>query len=332
MSFSDMHLFNEQVQTVATETVADNVQLFNHASAGALVLGNQTHLGDYLEEASYQLISNVTSPRDVYAEADAEDTVLDQLLDRSVKIDRRIGPIAWTTEQFRRQNKSEEEAGIIIGEQAAKGMLKDYLNAAIRGLRTALSLSKGEETTSFTSEVDDSSPVLELLVNGASLLGDRSSALVAWVMHSRTYHALVKEAVTNTQQLFHIGDINVKEDGLGRRYIITDSPSLLAVKEAEDEATTILTNTYTLGLVSGAVQVQTDELHSVTADITGRTNLKKRWQGEYSFTLGLKGYSWAKPEVRSPDDDALSNAENWKQMASSIKDTAGIIIDKKSQT
>ena len=41
-----LHIFETQVSTAATELVAQQVQKFNTASGGALVMGSGDHIGD----------------------------------------------------------------------------------------------------------------------------------------------------------------------------------------------------------------------------------------------------------------------------------------------
>ena len=66
MAVSDMVVFNQQVQTVATEVVAQNVELFNAASNGTILLGSESSIGDFVEEASYKAIASLVGRRDAY--------------------------------------------------------------------------------------------------------------------------------------------------------------------------------------------------------------------------------------------------------------------------
>ena len=315
MALSDMVVFNSQVQRVATETVDQSVRKFNEASGGALVLGNEQHIGDYLEEASYKIIASLSSRRNAYGSGGLSDQALQQLKDVSVKVDGRVGPVVWTSEQFRRLGKDEEEAGLIIGEQAAEAMIQDYLNTAASALVAAIT-----QQAALVHDGTGGNVSLSALNKGARKFGDRSQALVAWLMHGDMWHDLIDEAITNTNQLFNIGNINVIQDGLGRRYVVTDSPALITSGSPDTY--------HTVGLVSGAVQVQTSPLDSVVADITGDENLKKRWQGEYNFLLGLKGYTWDQANGgKSPNDTALGTGTNWDKLATSVKDTAGVLVN-----
>lgn len=315
MAISDMELFNSQIQVVATETVDQAVAKFNEASGGALIMGGSEQIGDYIEEASYSVIGSLASRRDAYATGALTDLDIAQMLDVAVKVDGTIGPVVWDLEQFRRLGKSEEEAGLIIGEQAASAMMQDYLNTFCAAMVAAT-------TTNAALTYDGTAGVASLssLNSGAALFGDRSQSLVAWMMHSKAYHDLVGEAITNSNRLFNIGNISVMEDGLGRRYVVTDSPNLITAGAPDVY--------HTLGLVQGAGIVQVGNLVSVIDDITGQNNLGKRLQGEYNFTLGLKGYAWDKTNGgASPSNVALATGTNWDQIATSDKDCAGVMVN-----
>lgn len=229
MPLSDMQVFNDQVQTVATEVIDQYVDLFNEASLGSLGIIDQTHIGDYIETASYQLINNLIQRRDAYAGNEVPDTFIKQILDVSVKVDGRVGPVVWESEQFRRLLKSQEEAGLIIGEQSALAMLQDFLNTAANALVASLeSQQRRVNQDNISLIVDKRSEKVSLLNlnHAASMFGDRSSAIICWLMHSKTFHDLIGEAIENKNRLFNIGNINVISDGLGRRYIVSDIPVL----------------------------------------------------------------------------------------------------------
>lgn len=82
-----------------------------------------------------------------------------------------------------------------------------------------------------------------------------------------------------------------------------------------------------LGLVMGAVTIETIPLASVSVDLTGQENLKKRWQGEYSFVASVKGYAWNEDEGgKSPNNEKLRTKDSWSCITTSHKDTAGVCL------
>lgn len=312
MSTTDMIIFNEQTQTVATETVAQALEAFNGASGGALLLGSRSVLGDYVEEASYKAIAGLVTRRDAYGTGGLTPKQIEQLNDISVKIDQSVGPVEWTVEQFARLMKSPEEAGLIIGEQAAEAMIQDYLNTTAAALVAAV----GNQAALVNDYSATGTAKLTELNIARGKFGDRQMALIAWLMHSKVFTDLTNEAITNTSQLYNIGNIRVMQDGLGARYVVTDAPAL-------DN-----TGTYnSIALVAGGAMVETSALLTMTQPQASKENMGTIWKGESSFVVGLKGYSWDTANGgKSPTDIEIGTGSNWDLIASSTKDTAGVML------
>lgn len=318
MSLSNMQVFNDQVQLVATEIVDQEVRKFNEASGGAMVLGNSTHIGDYLEEASYKLIGSLVSRRDAYGTSTPGNLSIQQMLDRAVKIDQRIGPVLYSAEQFRRLGKNPEEAGLVVGQQAAEAMIQDYLNTALSAVTAAIE-NEDNGTGSLVFDGSGTTASLGNLNKTAAKFGDRSQSLVAWVLNGAAFHDVIGERITNGNRLYVVGNISVFDDGLGRRFIVTDAPALSVA------ASTPLNRI--VGLVPGAVSVQTAAMLSEMNPVLGGENIGYQWQAESSFTLGIKGYAWdATNGGKSPDDSEISTGSNWDKIVTSLKDTAGVIL------
>lgn len=312
MAVSDMVIFNQQVQTVATEVVAQNVLAFNAASNGAILLGSESTIGDFVEEASYKAIASLVSRRDAYGTGSLSTKALEQIKDVSVKVDQTVGPVEWTAEQFRRLGKSEEEAGLIIGEQAAIGLIQDYLNVG----GTSLTAAIGNQAALVNDYSLTGTAKLVELNKTAGKFGDRQQSLAAWLMHSKVFTDLTNEAITNTSQLYTIGDIRVMQDGLGRVYVVSDIPALTSGG-----------NYNTLGLVSGALMVETMPLITMTQPKADQQNMGVVWKGEASFNIGCKGYAWDIANGgKSPTDAELATGTNWDKIVSNDKDTAGVML------
>jgi hypothetical protein len=99
--------------------------------------------------------------------------------------------------------------------------------------------------------------------------------------------------------------------------------------EALHDANGSLTDTYNvLGLVQGAGLVKESEPDNVAFElVTGLDNLVYRYQGEYAFNVGVKGFQWDVTNGGvNPTDSDLSTATNWDKVATSYKDCAGIRI------
>ncbi|GAA4652077.1 hypothetical protein GCM10023116_43610 [Kistimonas scapharcae] len=309
-----LHTFNAQVRETATELVDQEVQKFNEASGGALVMGNASVIGDYIEQASWGAIAGLVQRRNAYADKSVTPVELSQLLSRAIKVDGRIGPVKMTDTLYRRIGASVEEVAAIVSAQAAEGMIQDYLNTVAVALKTAIgTVADLKHDASTTGGVP---LTLAELNRGNAKMGDRSSLIAAYLMHSVAWHELVGEAIGNANRLYSIGDIGVFDNGLGRRYVVSDVPTLI-------EADLV----HTLGLVQGAAAVQVTGLTSfVTTETTGRENIQRMMQGEYEFLAGVKGFRWDKTDVNSPTDAIIATPANWKKTATSHKDCAGVLI------
>lgn len=324
-----LYIFNEQVRSTATELVDQDVQKFNAASAGTLILGNGFVIGDYVEQAMWQLTNNIAQRRNAYGGTTAVNAqTLGQILDRSVKIDGRVGPINITSTMFRRIGAGESEPAAVVAAQASAAMFQDYLNTTAACLVAAIG-GNSALVNDITSKTGRAGTVTMQALNiSNSKMGDRSNQIRAYIMHSTPFHALVDQAINNVEQLFQIGDLTVYSDFLGRRFVVSDIPAL----ENMNSGGTAVESYNTLCLVPGAAVVQVGGLYDmVTTEHTGGENIMRQMQGEYDFHASLKGYAWGGQKTgQSPTDAELATAANWTKVATSNKDTAGVLLKSKA--
>ncbi len=317
MALSDMQVFQDFAYSAATETLRQKIELFNAASGGTLILSQKGNIGDYSQEASYKAIANLMRRRDAYGSGSLTATTLEQLNHVAVKVAGGTAPVLFEPQQMTYIQRNPEEAGVVIGEQLAKGMMADHLNTTILGLRAAMS---GVAAVNY----DGTAATLSLggLVTGASKFGDRATDLGAWIMHSKSMHDLYASNVANGNDLFEFGTVRISQDGFGRRLIMTDSPSLVEV----DGGGAGVNHYYTIGLASAGARVEDNgDLFANVETTNGSENIQRTFQAEYTYNLGLKGYSW-NTAVVSPSDAAIGTPANWTQIATDVKDTAGVLI------
>ena len=318
-----LYIFNDQVRSTATELVDQDVQKFNEASAGTLILGNQFVIGDYVEQAMWQLVDGIANRRNAYGGTTAVDAqTLGQVLDRSVKIDGRVGPLNITGTMMRRIGAGDTEPAAVVAAQASAAMFQDYLNTTAACLVAAIG-NNADLVKDISGETGTAANISMQGLNKANaLMGDRSQQIRAYIMHSMAFHSLIDQAINNVESLFVIGDLTVYKDFLGRRYVVSDIPQLSAGEGVYN----------TLGLTPSAAIVQVGGLYDmVTAEKTGGQNILRQMQGEYDFNVSLKGYSWVGQKTgQSPTDEELATASSWSKTATSNKDTAGVILKAKS--
>lgn len=317
MALSDMKVFNDFLYSAATETIRQQIDLFNTASGNALTLQTAGNVGDFAHEVTYGAIANLMRRRNAYGSGSVGTQSLGQLDHVAVKIAGGTAPVLFEPQQFAWIQRNPEEAGVVIGEQVARGVIADEVNTAILALQAALSGNSDVVHDATAGTLN-----LNALNKGAAKFGDRAMDLVAWIIHSKPMHDLFDSALTNSNTLFEFGSVRIMQDGFGRRFVMTDSPALF-----EEDGVEAGTDAYhTIGLTAGAATVEdNDDYYGTIEEKTGNENIQRVFQAEYTFNLGLKGYSWD-TAVKSPTDAALGTAGNWTKIAADNKSTAGVMV------
>src|SRR5690606_24367826 len=221
MALTDMKVFNAQVQTATIETLAQMVDKFNAASAGAIQLTTQGFEGDYRFENFWQSIHSAQRRVDRYATNNTQSpTALAQLQAVGVKVAGGFGPILWEPGQLAWVQKSPAEAVEVISRNLAEAILKDQLNTAIAALVAAI---ENQQAATYDS---GTGPLTYADINLAhAKFGDMSQMIVANVMDGTQYHSLIGQNLANSQHLFSASGVQVV-DILGKRVVVTDAPAL----------------------------------------------------------------------------------------------------------
>lgn len=312
---NDFIVFNDFAQFSFTETMDQQVELWNAATNNALMLSSASNIGDFMDKSSYSLIADLVGNRNAYSTATLTAVDLAQLLETSVKVGGGTKPVTYTGTSFDWTQRPAAEAGQVFGEQVAAGAMQYKVNSAISMLVAAIDAA--DVTYDGTAGVAS----LESLNLGAGKFGDRMSAIGVWIMHSKSITDIYGGSIANSNDLFDFGTIRVTTDGFGRPLVMTDSPSLHF-----DNAGT--ENYHQLGLVAGAAIVEDNgDMRVYETTTVELVNARQVIKGEFSFNLGAKGYTWDKVSGgKSPDDAALALTANWDRSATSHKDTAGVRV------
>ncbi len=312
---NDFVVFNDFAQRAFTEVEAQETNLWNAATNNALMLASGSNIGDYMEESSYSLISDLVGNRNAYSTAGLTAVDLAQLLNVSVKVGGGTKPVEYTGTSFDWTQRPAAEAGTVFGTQVAQGAMQYKINTAIAALVGAI--SNADVTFDGTSTVAS----LEHLNSGAGKFGDRQASIAAWIMHSKSVTDIYAGSLANSNRLFVIGNVRVVDDGFGRPIIMTDSDALHFDNGGTE-------NYHQLGLVSGASLTEDNgDMRTYQETQVLFDNAKQIVKSEFSFNQGLKGYTWDKANGgKSPDDAALALTANWDRTATSLKDTAGVKV------
>ena len=319
MALSDLAVFTESIYTTMTEVAAQQVDKFNAASRGCIVLSSAAVLGDYSEKAFFSKISGLVRRRNPYGFGAVGEKVLAHLIDTMVKIAAGTPPVRLDPGQFKWIQQNPQVAGAAMGQQLAKDMLADMLNISAAAAYAALSGQASDIEYDGTGASPDTFNAA-MCVEAAGKFGDRSSEIVAWLVHSYCMTKYWGTAVANATNLFTYGTINVMQDPFGRMFIVSDIPALF-----ESGTPNIA---HVLGLTPGAILIeQGNDFTENFENKNGDENITRTYQAEWSYTLGIKGFTWDKSHGgHAPNDAALILSTNWDKNVTSYKDLAGVLI------
>ena len=314
MALGDFQVFNSFAYNSFTVTYQQQVNLFNQASNGAIVMAMAGFSGDFHERSQFENLASLVGNRDASSTTAATEHAITELLKIDVKVGLGTPNISYTDTSFDYTQRDPEEAGRLFGEAMAEGALAYQLNSVLAAAVAAM------DNTDIIYDGTAGTASLDSLNLGASMFGDRQSSIVAWVMHSKSMNDIWGNSISNSNRLFQFGTVHVMEDTAGRPLIMTDSSALHFDNSGTE-------NYHQLGLVAGGLSVEEQgDMRIHTDTDLSQVNAKKLMKVESTFGLGLKGYTW-NTSVTKPDDAAIALASNWTRVTSlGHKDTAGVRV------
>lgn len=324
MALSDLAVYSEYAYSTMTEVLQQQVDLFNASTNGAILLRSAAHQGDFSDIAFFQKIDGLIRRRNAYSDAAIAQKSLKQIVDTMVKVATGTPEIRLDKGQFKWIQMNPEVAGAALGQQLAVETMADMLNTGLGATRAAL-LQVPEVVNDITGNADDKDLAsLAEFVRTAGKFGDASARIACWVMHSKPMFDIYANSIGNAERLFVYGDVIVQRDPFGKLMVITDSPSLV------DAVTTPSEPVYSsLGLTTGAIILdQNDDYWANEENKNGHENIQTTFQAEWSYELGIKGFSWDKSNGgKSPTNAALLTSTNWDRYSTSHKDLAGVLLE-----
>lgn len=316
---SDLKIYEAQFQSGLTETLTQNIDAFNAASNGGIVLRSSEQKGNYEYNAFFKSIASLITRQDITSDSALTPTKIAQEENISVKLHRKMA----TDLTF----KAAKMAGITLdsmvfahGQQFATAMMNEMLNSALLAARVALA-NQADVTKDVTGETDKTVSHKYLLQTLAKF-GDANDRVACWVMHSQQFFDLAVGSIGDDVVNIADGVIRrVDVPGLGRPILITDSASLIATADTPDSY-------FVLGLAQGGIDINESEgINRVIDQVTGLEQLVVRVQAEYGYNLGVKGFKWDVGNGgANPDATAVGTASNWDKVATDKKDLAGVVL------
>lgn len=322
---SDVKIYDVQFHGGFVETLQQNVDAFNTASSGALVMRDRSMPGEYEKESFFDEVSSIAR-RDPTADSSssADSTKLTQDEFIGVKLHRINGPYEWNISAAKTAGFDASAFSRAVGVQTAKAMPKEALDRALGALEAKLDGVAGLE-----HDATDGTLALTDLNTGLSKFGDAASQIRLWVMHSKPFFDLVGNQLGATNQVYasDIFGATLYEGmpvTLGRPVLVTDSPSLISYTDVSSAAPVYST----LGLTAGAAVIDISEAPFAVAEgpITGSSNLFIRWQAEYAYNLKLRGCAWNTSTGANPTNANIASASNWTTKVASNKLLPGVVV------
>jgi hypothetical protein len=317
MALSDLAVFSEYTYDTMTETVQQQLDLFNEASQGCITLISAANQGDYSDKVFFKKIAGLVRRRNPATNGVITGVALPHLIDTMVKIAAGTPPVDLAPGQFKWIQQNPEEAGAALGLQLAKDMIADMLDLSLTAGRVALVQVPAIMVDISAAVAPANLPTFRQLQTTAMKFGDLSNEIACWTMHSAAAASLYDAALTNANALFNYGTVNVTRDPFGRLIIVSDSTGFVSGLDY-----------FTMGLSADAIRIeQNDDFTDNVATLNGSENIARTYQAEWTYNVGVKGFSWNKTAGgRAPNAAAVGTSTNWTRIATSNKDLAGVCL------
>lgn len=300
-------IYNELAQTAFFERMQDNLNVFNTASNGAIVLRDENITGDFQKTAFYK-IGGAIEHRDVNSTANATPKPISMGERIGVKVPFKYGPYGTTEEAFKRRGRTPEEFSFLVGQDYADAVVAGYWKFATAALQGAIGGNADMLVSAKLSEHGK-----KVLTKGMRKFGDKFGRIGLWVMDSASYFDIIDDAITT--KLYQEADTVIYgglPGTLGIPVLVTD----------QAKANTIY------GLQAGAVTVTNSQAPTFRAyEDNNSENLGILVRAEGAFNIDVLGYSYKESAGANPTLDTLGATANWEKWVTSNKNTAGVILN-----
>lgn len=303
---SDLAIFTEYAYEAATQVIAQQVALFNEAAQGTFILRAANHSGDFSDVAFWARLNGLIRRRNPYGNGAIPEINFSMLTETMVKIAAGTPVVRLDPGQFAWINQDQAARGAQMGQQLGQDMVRDMFNVALTALIASHSQVPGLVVDKSTTKMQ-----MGYFNSAQAVYGDRWRDLQAWVMHSSAMFGLFDNVFKNENHLYSFGNLNVMQDPFGRVFIMSDAPALVIPAGADPQANPAKYRT--LGVKSGAALIeQNDEFTDNFETKNGFENIIRTYQAEWSYNLGIHGFSWDKVAGgKAPTDAAIAVSTNW---------------------
>lgn len=353
---------DEYYQRSMIENISENINLFNQGTNNALILDVGGITGDYKYETFFPDDASYDDRRDETNVSDYSFKDITQSEEVTVDI-ARVNGYKKTLSSWYKIAQTPEMlstiAGVYMARSRTRSFLRDSLtsiDASMRSIGSGVILDVTGETTKTMKA--------EYINEACGKFGDMASNLGVMIVHSKIYRDMIGSYITDN--IFNITDLALRAEfvpALGRTVVVTDNEALYeAIGAWVSEGTYSIgdkvlvgtavyvnktgTNTstspasdstnweassreyYSYLLSSGAGKISQGKMDSIFTDVNiASTNSLGLIKAEYNANIKVKGMSWnVSGGGANPTLAALGTSTNWTQVATSIKNTAGVKI------
>jgi len=330
MALSDLQVFQEEAYGAMVETLHININLFNSATGGSLILAPAVHQGDLSTDTFWKRTEGLVRERDPYKKDGAVPSKeLSMGTRTSVRYASGTPEMRMDATWMNWIQRSPIEAGIIFGRQLAEQRLRDQLYTALGIYVGAMKLQTNMvyDHAAAVGAENNGKACLQAMLRGQAKFGDQSSLVNCWVMTSKSQVDIYEQTMANAEKLFVFGNIIVNADAQGRPIIATDADPLFfagvdGVEGGTDD------RYYLCGLTNSAVVLEpNNDWNEASNKVTGNENIKSTYQAEWSEQVGLKGFTWDDANGgKNPTRAKLQTGTNWDKVVEDDKALAGCLV------
>lgn len=322
-----LEVFQRQLRTTTVQLIQQDLNVFNQASNGALVLTSGDTLDDIITEIGFGLIDSLVTDRNQYAPVGtpAQIKVITELLSNRVNGAGKVGPVAISNGLLEKIHRNSAQVAADIAAQASQAILKRYVDVGIGAAYGAISSQTGG-TGKVNAVYTQQAPVAPQLPAGsflptyrdferaATLFGDARSQIRAWFVSGVAYGQMLSDNVlANADRLFELGNIIIYRDVSGRVIVVTDSDPLI-------------NNNAVVGLTANGAVVEAGEVTAATHTEILDENIEYFWRQDFTYGVGVKGYMVTDALAndlrgkRSATLADMTTAANWQLAGAGVTD------------
>ena len=314
---TDFVIYDDEFNSSMTERLNVNINLWNGATKGGLVLSTKNTMGHFSKVSMYKRLSQaVVEEFDPRTKGTTTWTSLEGFENASVKVWRDMA-LSGTLDEFKVMLKEPNATfSQLVGALTADLITKDAIETLVGALIGAI----GNEATHVLGDYTASIGFKD--VNSAQFVyGDQYSDVACVLMHSNAKRGIVDLNIDEKLDVIAGYTISKGESHLLGLPVITSDIDAL-----KDGA-----NNNILFLKAGAAMVQNSE--TVTAvsqiDIDARP-MEMKIKREWAFNVGLAGITYDTSKTAYPTRANLADKTFWKITASDTKDLPCVLFKSKA--